>query len=119
MNHTTEVCPRRLLYGLLITVAVAAVCGRIAGVRNLYDPGLVRAWPLVKPTPTATLSANDRSRWATIRALVDDGTYSIGWRDTAPIMPSVVACLALPIPGKPLCSRLPVTAFVSGPIRAS
>ncbi len=26
---------------------------------------------------TAMLSANDRSRWATIRSLVDDGTYAI------------------------------------------
>jgi hypothetical protein len=28
----------------------------------------------------ATLSANDRSRWATVRALVDDGSYVVGRR---------------------------------------
>jgi hypothetical protein len=27
------------------------------------------------------LSANDRSRWATVHALVDDGTYVIGVRE--------------------------------------
>src|SRR4029077_3506677 len=30
-----------------------------------------------------TLGSNDRSRWCTIRALVDDGTYAIGRRDYA------------------------------------
>ena len=28
-----------------------------------------------------TFSSNDRARWATIRALVDEGTYAIGRRD--------------------------------------
>src|SRR5262249_5311541 len=34
--------------------------------------------------PVPTFSSNDRSRWATIRALVDHGTYVIGYRDIDP-----------------------------------
>jgi len=47
-----------------------------------------RAWPSQRPEPNLFFSSNDRSRWATIRALVDDGTYVVGkrrnFRDTAP-----------------------------------
>lgn len=39
-----------------------------------------RLWPRNRPRPVPTLGGNDRSRWATIRALVDEGTYSIGRR---------------------------------------
>jgi hypothetical protein len=39
-----------------------------------------RLWPRTRPRPEPTLGGNDRSRWATIRALVDEGTYVIGWR---------------------------------------
>ena len=31
-----------------------------------------------------TFGSNDRSRWATIRALVEDGTFVIGRRDMQP-----------------------------------
>lgn len=41
-------------------------------------------WPARRPAPVPTLGVNDRSRWLTIRALVDDGTYAIGYRDTDP-----------------------------------
>ncbi|MCS7271308.1 MAG: hypothetical protein NZ703_09500, partial [Gemmataceae bacterium] len=34
----------------------------------------------VRPEPTPMFSSNDRSRWATVRALVDEGTYVIGRR---------------------------------------
>jgi hypothetical protein len=82
---------RRLVYLLLITVAAGAVGGRILAVTRVYEPYLFRPagavgdrrgeWPPLRPKPMATLGANDRSRWATIRALVDDGTYVIGHRD--------------------------------------
>jgi hypothetical protein len=39
-------------------------------------------WPRARPEPMPTFSSNDRARWATIRALVDDGTYVIGRRDS-------------------------------------
>ena len=49
---------------LLIVTCTASMIGRIASVRA--------------PTrETPMLSANDRSRWCTIRALVEDGTYAI------------------------------------------
>jgi hypothetical protein len=81
---------RRLVYPLLIVVAAAAVGGRILAVTRVYEPYLFRdpgstdetrgLWPAVRPKPMATLSVNDRSRWATVRALVDEGTYVIGER---------------------------------------
>jgi hypothetical protein len=122
---------RRPLYALLITVAVAAVCGRILSINALYEPYLYaeplqlkayaqrtapraltplaagnvleavtlfgaggkhwewerpRVWPAERPAAVPTFGSNDRSRWATVRALVDEGTYAIGRRD-----PSAVA----------------------------
>lgn len=118
---------RRSVYLLLITVAVAAICGRILAVVRVYEPNMHRAdpgqtaasvvaplaaeqpfaalpllaagnerwqqldpddfprvWPRTRPEPMPTLGANDRSRWATVRALVDDGTYVIGRREIDP-----------------------------------
>jgi hypothetical protein len=43
-----------------------------------------RRWPAARPEPMPTLGGNDRSRWATIRALVDHGTYAIGERTFSP-----------------------------------
>ncbi|HXG09515.1 MAG TPA: hypothetical protein VNK04_06970 [Gemmataceae bacterium] len=114
---------RRLIYALLIIVALADVLGRILSVANVYEPHLhrsdpgrsaaaillplaavrapeaavllaagqtvwedigpdepARLWPSTRPEPMPTLGGNDRSRWATIRALVDHGTYAIGHR---------------------------------------
>jgi hypothetical protein len=57
---------RWTIYWLLIVSAAATVSGRIASVTATgRDPR------------TPFLSANDRSRWCTIRALVDQGTYAI------------------------------------------
>jgi hypothetical protein len=56
--------PRRVVYTLLIVVAAATAAGRILS--------LNRAMP--------TFADNDRSRWATVRSLVDEGTYAIGRR---------------------------------------
>jgi len=75
--------PYRTIATLLIVVAVAAVCARILSANALIDPGRYTdpsKWPTSRPEPTATLGGNDRSRWDTIRALVDDGTYAIGHR---------------------------------------
>jgi hypothetical protein len=41
-----------------------------------------------------TFSSNDRSRWATVRALVDQGTYAVGQRDPRVTRTSAVALLA-------------------------
>lgn len=53
---------RKGVYALLLLVAAS-----IVGARILTAPG--------------SFSVNDRSRWATIRALVDTGSYSIGQRE--------------------------------------
>ena len=54
------------IYALLIAISAGLMVARIARVRS-PDP----------KNKTPFLSANDRSRWATIRALGDDGTYAI------------------------------------------
>ncbi len=50
--------------GLLILVSLSIAAGRIAVVKS-------------REGDTAFLSANDRSRWATVAALVEDGTFEI------------------------------------------
>lgn len=42
-------------------------------------------WPARRPEPVPTLGVNDRSRWLTVRSLVDDGTYAIGRREIDPL----------------------------------
>jgi hypothetical protein len=82
---------RRFAYTLMIAVAVAVALGRIFSAERVYEPHLSRAennpddvrsaWPKTRPEPMPTFSSNDRSRWATVRALVDHGTYIIGRRE--------------------------------------
>lgn len=83
---------RRMVYMLLITVAAGLVGGRILGVARIYEPYYYRdpnspgkdtrgEWAKVRPDPSATHGDNDRSRWDTIRALVESGTYAIGKRE--------------------------------------
>jgi hypothetical protein len=55
---------RRTIYALFITVAAGGVAGRLLAVSTQAD--------------------NDRSRWDTVCALVDNGTYAIGHRDIDP-----------------------------------
>src|SRR5438067_1618541 len=103
MNHADST-GRKLVYALLITVAAGQVAGRIAAASRVYEPELAREesnpadlrsrWPAKRPRPMPTFSSNDRSRWATVRALVDEGTYVIGRRDQRPVVPSAVALLA-------------------------
>lgn len=57
---------RRSVYALLIVASVAGMFARVMALRT-PDPR----------SPTPFFSANDRSRWATIRALVDEGTYAV------------------------------------------
>ena len=55
---------RRSVYGLLLVTCVGAMTGRIWRVESSLGK-------------TPLLSANDRSRWATVRALVDHGTFAL------------------------------------------
>jgi hypothetical protein len=94
MTNSEPLPLRRTLYPLLIITAAAIVCGQILHVMRLYEPALFRAegetsspyspWPRTRPEPMPTHSDNDRSRWVTVRALVDNGTYVIGHRDVDP-----------------------------------
>jgi hypothetical protein len=91
---------RRFVYALLITVAAGAAVGRILAVERVYEPTLHRQpgenisgrsdWPSKLPPLSPTFSSNDRSRWATIRALVDKGTYVIGERDPRVVLNTAV-----------------------------
>jgi hypothetical protein len=109
MTPAAEPLPaRRLVHGILITVAVAVVCGRIVGAARVYEPDLFRnpadpsdmrgIWPPTRPEPMPTYGDNDRSRWDTVRALVDDGTYRIGRRDRAVVLMSAAASVGAPDP---------------------
>jgi hypothetical protein len=86
---------RRSIYLLLTAVAVAIAAAKVVGAENVYEPSRYspppggysanppdppRVWPAERPDPAPTFSSNDKSRWATIRALVDHGTYVIGKR---------------------------------------
>lgn len=95
---------RRWMYHLVIAAALAMACGRIMSVQRVYEPAFHRdlakpgdrrpLWPSARPTPMATFGSNDRSRFATIRALVNDGTYVIGKRDGNVVRDSVIANLS-------------------------
>lgn len=86
---------RRPEYLLLTAVAVAICCARVFGAELVYEPSRFtpppggysavppdppRPWPAERPEPSPMFSSNDKSRWATVRALVDEGTYAIGRR---------------------------------------
>jgi hypothetical protein len=74
MNQANETCPAELpnwcaqrhwsIFWILIVVSVAMVAARILSLGEVKD-GL------------PFFSANDRSRWVTVRALVDHGTFEI------------------------------------------
>lgn len=86
---------RRQCYWLMFLVTVAAMTGRVASAERFYEPSIYRAspdappednppsrlWPAKRPLPMPTFGSNDRSRWATIRAIVEDGTFVIGHRE--------------------------------------
>ena len=64
LRYDVEQQRRITFYRMLILVAITVAAGRIASVTS-------------KEGDTAFLSANDRSRWCTVAALVEDGTYEI------------------------------------------
>jgi hypothetical protein len=66
-------------------IGIAALAASREQTRRQIDADEQRGvWPARRPEPVPTLGANDRSRWLTVRALVDEGTYAIGYRDTDP-----------------------------------
>jgi hypothetical protein len=79
----------RSLARAIIFVAVAMGAGRICSAQFVLEPSLYklkssdpvgRTWPTERPEPTPMFSSNDKSRWALVSALVDDGTFAIGRR---------------------------------------
>ena len=84
---------RRSAFLLLTAAAVAIAAAKTVGGENVYEPSRYkpaekggygyepdRPWPSSRPDPVPTFSSNDKSRWATVRALVHDKTYVIGKR---------------------------------------
>ncbi len=70
---------RRGVYLILAAVALGGMLGRIAAVNAVdkieIDKARQREGKQTLQRPF--LSGNDRSRWATVRALVEHGTYRI------------------------------------------
>lgn len=72
---------RRAIYGLLIAISAGGMVGRILAVNSVDYIRLEahlknekrKDWQKQRPF----LSANDRSRWCTARALVEHGTFAI------------------------------------------
>lgn len=92
MKVAADICTRRHVYHLLILVTLAIVCARIFSAQIVFEPTLnrdegdyttfkPRTWPTKRPDPVPTFGSNDRSRWATAVALVDQGKYVIGRRE--------------------------------------
>ena len=65
------------VYLVLIAVAVGNMTGRLLAVNSVDKVGLERRLGGAEQLQRPFLSANDRSRWMTIRALVEHGTYEI------------------------------------------
>lgn len=96
---------RRQVYGILIVVAVASNVGRLLSAQLLAEPSIhrnegeavsverPRVWPRSVPRPMPTFGSNDRSRWATVRALVDECTFVVGRRDPQLILRSSVLAI--------------------------
>jgi hypothetical protein len=95
---------RRWVYTLLIVLAAGMAVGRILSVELVYEPSLSqswpddpdhprRGWPATAPRAMPTFSSNDRSRWAAVRALVDEGTWVVGRRDKQVVLGSAPAAL--------------------------
>ena len=99
MTASDPAALRRSFYLLLTAVAVGIAAAKIVGAENVVEPSRYKPptessfgadrdkeyvptaiWPKTRPEPTPTFSSNDKSRWATVRALVEEGTYVIGRR---------------------------------------
>jgi hypothetical protein len=80
MNGTAEEKSARLRWGVylvLIAVAVGNMTGRLLAVNSVDKIGLEKRLQGREQLQRPFLSANDRSRWMTIRSLVEHGTYEI------------------------------------------
>jgi hypothetical protein len=76
---------RRSLYTLMLVVATGMMVARVVNAEFVHEPSLYKAnpsrkWPEKAPAPWPTFSSNDRSRWATVKALAEDETFVIGDR---------------------------------------
>jgi hypothetical protein len=86
---------RRSLYMLMLVGTVGTMTARVANVELLYEPSVhtprektdkpgesypARKWPDKVPAAWPTFGSNDRARWATVKALVEEGTFVIGRR---------------------------------------
>ncbi|MBP3956119.1 hypothetical protein J8F10_12580 [Gemmata sp. G18] len=84
---------RRSAFLLLMVAAVAIAAAKTVGAENVIEPSRYKAaekggygaepdrkWPDTRPDPVPTFSSNDKSRWATVRAIVHDRTFVIGKR---------------------------------------
>jgi hypothetical protein len=84
---------RRSAFLLLGVAAIAIAAAKTVGAENVIEPSRYKApekngygyepdrkWPDTRPDPIPTFSSNDKSRWATVRALVHDKTFVIGKR---------------------------------------
>jgi hypothetical protein len=79
---------RRGVYALLMTLSVGVMIGRVLAVTSVDQIGVEKIlksqgredWQKQRPF----LSGNDRSRWLTVRALVEKGTYAIDQYVTDP-----------------------------------
>jgi hypothetical protein len=123
MTPSREPAPlRRHVYALLIVVAAGMALGHILHAELVLEPSRHRReddpndhrrrWPATRPKPMPTFSSNDRSRWATVRALVDRGTYVIGHRYPASLLSgsSASALVASPQTGGPLLAAVSAAA---------
>src|SRR5262245_34362284 len=96
------VASRPLVYGLPTPLAAGLTLGRIGSVERVNEPSVHKAtgsaaprppWPATRPEPSPTFSSNDRSRWAAVRALVEQGTFVVGTRDRTVTLASGPAVL--------------------------
>jgi hypothetical protein len=86
---------RRSVYSIMLIASTGMMVARVANVELLYEPSVhtpkpnpdkpdellpARKWPGKVPTPWPTFSSNDRARWATVKALVEDHTFVVGQR---------------------------------------
>jgi hypothetical protein len=78
MSDTTASL-RKSVYLILILIAFGMNTGHIIGVERVAHPRL-GGWSPGAPMPQPTHADNDRSRWNTVRALVEGNTYVIGVR---------------------------------------
>jgi hypothetical protein len=79
---------RRSIYALLVALSVGAMLGRILALNSVDVVKLEERLKKDKPElklQRPFLSGNDRSRWLTMRSLVEKGTYAIDQYVTDPI----------------------------------